>query len=64
MAGRNRNTFLKRQREIDRSRRAKEKMDKRHGKKVSETDPSGEGHVTEAADAGSNDGAAEAPPVL
>jgi hypothetical protein len=32
MAGRNQNTFIKRQKEIKRVRKAKEKMARRHGK--------------------------------
>jgi hypothetical protein len=36
MARRNQNTFLKRQKEIARVRKAKEKMDRRHGKKSEE----------------------------
>lgn len=38
-------------------------MDKRHGRKSKETDPSGDGHVTDTGDAVSDDCAA-APPVL
>ena len=34
MARRNQNTFLKRQKEIERMRKAKEKMDKRQGKVI------------------------------
>ena len=33
MARRDQNTFIKRQKEIERVRKAKEKMDRRHGKK-------------------------------
>ena len=32
MARQNKNTFLKRQKEFDRMKKAKEKMDRRHGK--------------------------------
>ncbi len=39
MARRNQNTFLKRQKEMERVRKAKEKMDRRHGKKSSEEEP-------------------------
>lgn len=38
MAKRNKNTFLKRQKEFDRMKKAKEKMDRRHGKKDKETE--------------------------
>jgi len=41
MARRNQNTFLKRQKEIERVRKAKEKMDRRHGKKSKEEEPVG-----------------------
>lgn len=41
MARRNQNTFLKRQKEIERMRKAKEKMDRRHGKKRREEEPAG-----------------------
>lgn len=41
MARRNQNTFLKRQKEIERVRKAKEKMDRRHGKKSKEEEPFG-----------------------
>ena len=39
MARRNQNTFLKRQKEIERVRKAKEKMDRRHGKISAVEDP-------------------------
>jgi hypothetical protein len=38
MAKKNRNTFLKRQRELDRVQKAKEKMAKRQGAKDKKTD--------------------------
>ena len=41
MARRNQNTFLKRQKEMERVRKAKEKMDRRHGKKSKEEEPVG-----------------------
>ena len=36
MARQSKNKFLKRQKEFDRMKRAKEKMDRRHGKKEKE----------------------------
>lgn len=59
MAGRNRNTFLKRQKEIDRTRKAREKMERRHGKKMAEAEPDGEGQALEAGDAGAGEAGAE-----
>ncbi|MCX5880023.1 MAG: hypothetical protein NTY44_13035 [Deltaproteobacteria bacterium] len=38
MARQNKNTFLKRQKEFDRMKKAKEKMARRHGKKDKETE--------------------------
>ena len=48
MARRNQNTFLKRQKEIERVRRAKEKMDRRHGK-ISSVEEPGEVAVSDEA---------------
>lgn len=42
MAKKNRNTFLKRQRELDRVQRAKEKMAKRQGAKEKKSDSDSE----------------------
>ena len=47
MARRNQNTFLKRQKEIARVRKAKEKMDRRHGKKPEEEPRFGGGMFAE-----------------
>ena len=55
MAGRNRNTFLKRQKEIDRTRKAKEKMERRHGKKMAEAEGGGEGQAPEGENAEAGD---------
>jgi hypothetical protein len=59
MAGRNRNTFLKRQKEIDRTRKAREKMERRHGKKMAEAEPGMEGQESEAGNAEAGDAGAE-----
>jgi hypothetical protein len=48
MARRNQNTFLKRQKEIERVRKAKEKMDRRHGK-ISSVEEPGEVAVSDEA---------------
>lgn len=39
MAKKNRNTFLKRQKELDRMQKAKEKMARRQGAKEKQSDP-------------------------
>jgi hypothetical protein len=56
MARRNQNTFLKRQKEIERVRKAKEKMDRRHGK-ISIVEDPGEVAVSDEAP-GDEDGIA------
>lgn len=69
MARRNQNTFLKRQKEIERMRKAKEKMDRRQGKVVKkEEDPFGapsdepvDGLSPEDQPAGEAEGTAPAP---
>ena len=47
MARRNQNTFLKRQKEMERVRKAKEKMARRQGKVLTEEVPSWAGRVAE-----------------
>ena len=58
MAGRNRNTFLKRQKEIERVRRAAEKTARRQGKRARAAEAVAEGQppVTIPADAGLAEG--------
>ena len=59
MARRNQNTFLKRQKEIERVRKAKEKMDRRQGKKSTEDDLYGYGRPVSAKATEDPDGVTE-----